>query len=820
MLYSLFFLFCVKFLNAEDCIQDGQCSLPCNRKSYFFDFGDCNGCSLGCIESYINNNHCEPECFVSLCGFDKLECFNNCNEKCNEKNIGDGECDQECNTESCRYDGGDCDKYCSPGCLLSKIGNGICDKNCLTDECQLDKGDCDYHFYISPSESSPGFDTFQSIGEAFNNIYDEGLFYFHLSQGVHYLLDTIYFDFAIGLVIVGDNSEIRPHGLSAGFNLSNFIYFSAQNLTVDGSELWYLNCSDNLCNYAFNWNCDESTCVNFVGDIIPNTSDVILTVRENCLKNNSFVMFELTNVTYSKISRLEFKNFGFLGGLVHAKGTSLEVFDVTVKDCEIFEEFIYVGSFINDDRFVIDINYDQVELSQAYDKNKVSIKNLTFNEINSKNSNQKNKPCYASMRFQAISLYNIENAIIDSISFSRVIMKNDILAGLINLESLSYFSVSNILISGSDVMGSNLFYLKYQTNMFSIDSKSIVENIRIEDSNFYSNVLSMDLSFMMNSVEINNVSLFNSSLICTSFIRLKSENHYNYSLKFTNSDQSRSLSNIPQVKIRMVDITNSVISESLIKASIISNLEIKDVYIDQVNGISLLDINTKYEKLSKDCLQNPQITGFSLIKNTNVQISNVSIIDSTFNNSFVNISSLTGHHMLNDFKFSSSSGNQGFYTNDISSNPITLSSFKFYNSSYLNSAIYSPSCKILSIINSSFTHMPSSCIKLKVFSLFLKSSNLTHNSLSEPAVTLEPLSPSSLLQIEDCLFSNNQGFSPSDLYFKSSSIDSNLILQSSTFNSSLSKSPSSISTPHETRISKIQFINCSITNMLSTSCNI
>ena len=813
-------MFFVKFLNAEICFQDGNCNLACNRRSYFFDFGDCKGCNIGCIDSYLNNNHCDPECFVNLCGYDKLECFNNCNEKCNEKNIGDGECDEECNTESCRYDGGDCDLYCSPGCKLSELGNFMCNQNCLTDECQFDRGDCDYHFYISPYETNFDFNTFPSISDALNNIYQEGIYYLHLSQGVHYLLDTISFYYAVGLVIVGNNSEIRPHGVSVGFNFSNLVYFSAENLTVDGSELWYLNCSGNLCNYAFNWICYESSCVNSLGDTISNTSDIIITVRENCLKNNSFVMFKLTDVINSKFSRFEVKNFGFLGGLVHATRSNLEVFDITVKDCEMFEEFINVKGVINTDRFVINLNLDEIELSKIYETNKVSIKNINFIQINSKNNNKDNRPCFAFMHFQAIKLTSIENAIIESIYFNHVMMKNDYLTGLIELKSLSYFSVSNIMISNSDIISSNLFRLNYMTNMFSIEnSKSIVQNIRIQDSSFYSDALSLDLSLIMNTIEINNVSLFDSIFICSSLIQLSSGNPYNYSLNFTNSDQSRSIIKIPLVKIQMLESTNSFISETLIKVLNIYNLEIKDVYIDHLTGISLSDINTKYETFLKICLKNPQITVFSLSKNTYAQISNVSITALTLSNSFTNISLPLGHHILNDFKISSSSGNQGVYISQSESSPVTLSNFHFSNSSYLDSAIYSTSCTNLTILNSSFTQMPRSCVKLKVSSLFIKSSNFTQNILSEPAVTLEPLSSSSILTIEDCIFSNNQGFSPSDLYFKSSSIDSNLTLKSSIFKSSLSKSPSSISTDHGTLISQIEFINCLITEMISTSCN-
>ena len=41
---------------------------------------------------------------------------------------------------------------------------------------------------------------------------------------------------------------------------------------------------------------------------------------------------------------------------------------------------------INTDRFVINLNLDEIELSKIYETNKVSIKNINFIQINSKNN--------------------------------------------------------------------------------------------------------------------------------------------------------------------------------------------------------------------------------------------------------------------------------------------------------------------------------------------------------------------------------------------------------------------------------------------------
>ena len=95
---------------------DGHCNLQCNVSTCFYDRQDCvagaSGCPADCHPSWIGDGYCDEACFNARCHWDRRDCLSHgqsaCADGCMPSLLGDTECDAPCNTQSCNFDHGDC----------------------------------------------------------------------------------------------------------------------------------------------------------------------------------------------------------------------------------------------------------------------------------------------------------------------------------------------------------------------------------------------------------------------------------------------------------------------------------------------------------------------------------------------------------------------------------------------------------------------------------------------------------------------------------------------------------------------------------------
>ena len=125
-------------------IGDGKCDPNCDIPKCKNDGGDCtNVCA--CPESWLGDGSCDLACNTSTCEYDNGDCLQKveqCNAQCKTAMLGDGYCDRECNVESCTFDNGDCKSKTKCECEGNLQGNGVCNEECNTKSCMFDFGDC------------------------------------------------------------------------------------------------------------------------------------------------------------------------------------------------------------------------------------------------------------------------------------------------------------------------------------------------------------------------------------------------------------------------------------------------------------------------------------------------------------------------------------------------------------------------------------------------------------------------------------------------------------------------------------------------------
>ena len=135
--------FCTKFC-LDVWIGDGKCDPNCDIPKCKNDGGDCtNVCA--CPVSWLGDGSCDLACNTSTCEHDNGDCLQkveNCNAQCKTAMLGDGYCDKECNVESCTFDNGDCKSKTKCDCEEDLQGNGVCNEECNTESCMFDFGDC------------------------------------------------------------------------------------------------------------------------------------------------------------------------------------------------------------------------------------------------------------------------------------------------------------------------------------------------------------------------------------------------------------------------------------------------------------------------------------------------------------------------------------------------------------------------------------------------------------------------------------------------------------------------------------------------------
>ena len=808
------------------CTQDSICDVSCNEKRCLYDFGDCHGCSLGCFENMIGDETCNLACFVNDCLYDNLDCLDNCNEKCVEEYIGDGVCDQECNTASCRFDGGDCADLCAPECIAMFLGDGVCDIGCLTSECSFDHGDCNQDIYISPGSNGSGSesDPFGTIQEAFDSITFDGLFTLYLNPGTYYINSAISLDYRIGLIIKGQDSEIRIGNLTNAFNLKNLIYFEVNSVTFDGSEYWVEGCDEDLCRFVYYWVCDE-VCVNNRGDEIGINEEKIMKRWENCVVQKPLVIFELESVDLAKFYFVNVRNFGFLGNLVNSTGGSLELFDVSVNSSEVFGAIIEIApdDYKSSLSFFV-INTRETRFQLKIYENSLIVNNLHLHDINSRNHPLIIKPCLQLSIFSAVKATGLNKISLTNLMFTQIgsNIYDSNSTGLIQFESCQNFNVTNVTISDSVLAKLSLIELTMWPNYFLLGKgTSLIQKVKIERIFNLKSLINILYSFQTNDIIIRDVEVIDSSLL---FPLVRAEvrmiTPINFRISLIEADSAQTMELRSGLYLYDVEAKNSYLKNDLIYFNGLNFAEVSNFRLSQVSNEVLLHHASLIALYEKTVLKKPKgpFAFISTKLSKEIKINNGIATNLEFTGSVVQIDSLLGLHNLDGLTLKDLSMSQGIIILNGTMNKVLLANAECDKAFFNVSAVYSELISDLQVSQSKFLRMNTSAIFVKSHSLSIENSDFANAVSTKPLIHIKPLFSNSTATVSNCKFSKNTGSSPIDAYIDPGTSLMTVVFKHCSFTESFGTSPISFGFGPKSEFSSITFENISISQFISNNC--
>ena len=123
-------------------LQNDICNSECNISICGWDKGACGFCVSGCYIENLTNSLPDVACNFSSCRYDNNE-FGWCAPGCYLENLTNPEFIRACNNSECNYQNGIGLTYeCSSGCTLILLQNNYCDAQCNNFECNYDNNNC------------------------------------------------------------------------------------------------------------------------------------------------------------------------------------------------------------------------------------------------------------------------------------------------------------------------------------------------------------------------------------------------------------------------------------------------------------------------------------------------------------------------------------------------------------------------------------------------------------------------------------------------------------------------------------------------------
>lgn len=830
----MIFLFYFSFVSGKcilsTCTKDNVCDLECNDKRCFYDFGDCGQCSEGCLLNMIGDDKCDVACFNEACNYDGFDCMDNCNEFCSEMYIGDGICDEECNNASCDFDGGDCDGACAPYCYSFFLGDFFCDFDCFNLGCNFDYGDCDQNIYVSPGSTGSGSesDPFGTIKEAFDSIIDEATFYnIYLSPGVHYIDNEItLLDLAVGINILGNNSEIRIINLTNAFNFSNILYFEISQVTFDGSEYWELGCDSNICRFIYQWNC-ETVCSSWRGEEIPANDNKTLEFWKNCLYNKPLSVFTLNNVNKVTISEVNIRNFGYFGSLVNATGCSIEANGINISNSEVFDGIIYSSAknYSANFQYMAANHQSYIIYMKAIDEYLV-VNNMNMQKINLFNNPFIARPCFRPSYFAAVYALGINNITLSNFNFIEVgsnNIENYNFSGLIQLENSLFFSINNINLYDSVFNKLSLIDIKiYPSYFFFTKSSNLIQNIKIENAFAANPLIRVFLLFHTNEIVIRDVEVTNSTLytnLINALVSISTPENTEFTFLGVNLFKAFKFDKyfyIENLKASYLYLKKNLLSFNNTNLVQISNYSIS--YIRDEILAHHKDLTAQYEYISSTNKIMP-INFLSFLSTNVVELLNGSVQESNTNCTVINFDSIVSSHLVNHLQITETLMSKGIFVFNGTLGKVSLSNLQFDNSFFNISGIFSEKVSNIEIKNSQFTNMKSTVVKLKADNTTISNSKFLNCNSQDPLVYLMPLYSKSKANLIACEFFYNTGHSPIDTYIDSGQSEMTALFKDCIFSGSFGTSPISFAFSPNSEVDSIEFDNCTITEIVSNNCN-
>ena len=826
----MFFFVCFSLVHSfcDTCYKDSVCDPNCNDKRCLYDLGDCHGCSLGCFANMLGDDTCNIACFVDDCWFDDFDCVENCNESCSEVYIGDGVCDQECNTAACQFDGGDCSSLCAPECSPIFIGDGFCDINCLTSECSFDLGDCNQDIFISPGSNGSGSesDPFGTIQEAFDSIAYDGLFTIHLSPGIYYINQTITLEYRIGLVIKGQDSEIRIGNLTYAFYLKDLIYFEVNSVAFDGSEFWVKECDEDICRFVYIWDCDE-VCTNWKAD--QTTKDDLRTLKfwSNCVGQVPLVIFELRNVDLARFYYVNVKNFGYFGSLVNATGSSLEIYDVSVSQSEIFDGVIkIIPEDFSSNIKSFGIDSADVDFVMKTFEDYLIVSNLRFQNINFFNNPLFSKPCFKLSLFSAVKATGLNKIDLSNFSFTHIGSNiNDMNStGLIKLENCQNFNISNITLSDGVLTKLSLIEVMMKPNYFLLGKGTgLIQKIKIENVFSLKPLINLLFVIQSNKVIIRDLELEDSSLY-SPLVYAKTNIIISSKFKFSliGMETGKMMELRTGVYLDDVRIRNLYLNDDLMYFYGLNIVQVSNYQIFQVSKNKLADQSSlilNYESVKTYEKKNSfAFLTFNLTREVNIQNGLVGNLE--FNETIIKIDSQLGLHEIDGLILNDVVMFHGILVINGTLGKVSLASFECENAFFINSTIYSEFISDLQVSQSYFPKMNNSVLNVKSHSILIENSKFIQAVSPEPLIHIKPLFFNSSATVSNCKFFKNTGSSPIDVFIDPGISQMTVLFKDCSFSESFGISPISFGIAPKSEFSSITFDNISVSQFVSTNCKL